>query len=68
LVRVRASGIQEGSIVRLRRTPRTKCRLRLELSAEAVASAIDRRLATLWQVGSFIDGPKRRVFVQELEP
>jgi hypothetical protein len=48
-----------------------KRRLRLELSAangaEAVAGNIGKRLATIRQARSFIDGPKRRAFVRDLD-
>src|SRR5215212_5982629 len=48
-----------------------KRRLRLELSAEAgaeaVAADIGKRLATLRQARSFVDWPKRRAFVKDLD-
>lgn len=49
----------------------TKRRLRLELSAEAgtevVAADIGKRIATLRQARSFVDWPKRRVLVRDLD-
>ncbi len=48
-----------------------KRRLRLELSAEAgaeaVAADIGKRLTTLRQARSFVDWPKRRAFVKDLD-
>ena len=48
-----------------------KRRLRLELSAEAgaeaVAADLGKRLATLRQARSFVDWPKRRAFVKDLD-
>ena len=48
-----------------------KRRLRLELSAEtgpeAIAADLGRRLTTLRQARSFIDGPKHHAFVRDLD-